>query len=222
MRDRQGYGTQEQDLAEYAARSGVRAFKTHFAPPLLPFRKDVKYLVPMRSAADCALSMYHFLGKHAPEFCAYWGVSFDFNDLDQFLDGFYLPSRSWWRHYKAWWPLRHEPNVLMLHFRDLKEDLEGSIDRIAKFLGVEQTPEQRALAIEHCTFAWMKANETKVESGLHSRIRAILPGGMVREGACGSGERALSAEQLARIEAVSQLELSPELHEYSNNGGPLP
>ena len=35
----------------------------------------------------------------------------------------------------GWWPLRDKPNVLMLHFSDMKKDHEGSIRKIADFLG---------------------------------------------------------------------------------------
>lgn len=37
---------------------------------------------------------------------------------------------------QGWWPHRHHPNVLMIHFADMKKDLKGIVAKIAKFLGM--------------------------------------------------------------------------------------
>ena len=36
----------------------------------------------------------------------------------------------------SWWPLRHEKNVLLMHFADMKRDLSGAIRKVADFLGI--------------------------------------------------------------------------------------
>ena len=35
----------------------------------------------------------------------------------------------------GWWPLRHEPNVLLLHYADIKRGGAKVLRRIADFLG---------------------------------------------------------------------------------------
>ena len=65
----------------------------------------------------------------------------------------------------AWWPLRDAPNVLMLHFNGMKEDHEGSLKRIAAFLGCDgMAPDAWARVVEYTSFPWMKKEESKFEA----------------------------------------------------------
>ena len=50
----------------------------------------------------------------------------------------------YWKYVKQWWPMRDEPNVLLLHYSDVKRDLAGAVSRIASWLGVELTDDERA------------------------------------------------------------------------------
>ena len=47
-----------------------------------------------------------------------------------------LRADAWYGYVKGWWPLRDEPNVLLVHFSDLRRNLKGEIERIAK-VGLE-------------------------------------------------------------------------------------
>ena len=62
----------------------------------------------------------------------------------------------------AWWPLRHEPNVLLLHYADLKREPEASVRRIAEFLGFDVPDAQWPAILEYTSFPWMKAHEEQV------------------------------------------------------------
>ena len=37
---------------------------------------------------------------------------------------------------------RHDPNVLYLHYANVRKDLKGSVEMIADFIGVELSPEE--------------------------------------------------------------------------------
>jgi hypothetical protein len=50
------------------------------------------------------------------------------------------------------------PNILFLHFANLKKDLPGEIRRIAEFLNIEIEPNKFDLIVEKCTFKYMKKN----------------------------------------------------------------
>ena len=39
-------------------------------------------------------------------------------------------------HIQSWWNYRHLPNILFVHYNDLKENLTGEIRRIADFLAI--------------------------------------------------------------------------------------
>ena len=43
---------------------------------------------------------------------------------------------SFWEHVQGWYNARHLPNMLLVHFNDLKADLPEQMRRIAAFLGI--------------------------------------------------------------------------------------
>src|SRR5690606_28185926 len=43
-------------------------------------------------------------------------------------DGY--PLWPFWAHIRSWWKLRSQDHVLLLHFDDLKRDIEGSIVKV--------------------------------------------------------------------------------------------
>lgn len=49
--------------------------------------------------------------------------------------------RSSLAHVQSFWDMRHTGNVVMLHYQDLRSDLEGEMRRLAAQLGIE-TPEE--------------------------------------------------------------------------------
>ena len=80
--------------------------------------------------------------------------------------------------------------MLLVHFADLKADMEGEIRRIADFLGIEVAADRWPAIVEHCAFDWMKANaakaaplggvfwdggaETFINKGTNGRWREVL------------------------------------------------
>merc|ERR1712023_361977 len=61
---------------------------------------------------------------------------------------------------RSWWEFRHEPNVLMLHFKNLKDDLPGEVAKIAGFLEINASS-YMDVVLEKASFAYMKKNEDK-------------------------------------------------------------
>ncbi len=63
--------------------------------------------------------------------------------MDQFLFEFWLArgqaptpmqNASHWHNLASWWPHRHSPDVLWLHYEDLQADLPACVKLIAEFL----------------------------------------------------------------------------------------
>ena len=82
----------------------------------------------------------------------------------------------------GWWPLRNKPNVLMLHFNDMKADHEGTIRKIAAFLGFKPTAEQWPRVLEYTSFPWMKVRvrgrgRVRVRVGVTVRVRVRVAAG---------------------------------------------
>merc|ERR1719378_1558912 len=73
----------------------------------------------------------------------------------------------------------------MLHFNDMKQDHDGTVRKIADFLGFAPTEEQWPKVLEYTSFEWMKAHEEKFEVGTLLPFPLIEKGGMVRKGQSG-------------------------------------
>jgi hypothetical protein len=173
-----------------------RAFKTHSAPPALPFVKDgaeqdVKYIVVFRNPEEALVSFRPFLAQHADEWFDLWQMPRQAMSRPDF-PSFYseiIDSRgmqgAFFGFLKAWWPLREEKNVLFMHFSDMKRDHQASIGKIAKFLGIEPTPDQWPAILEYTSFPWMKRHEDKFEAGTAGKVRILKSGAMIRKGEAG-------------------------------------
>jgi aryl sulfotransferase len=62
----------------------------------------------------------------------------------------------------TYWSLRDQPNVLFVHYDDLKADLEKEVRRIARFLGVSIEEKHMSGILERCSFQWMKKNSDRI------------------------------------------------------------
>ncbi len=61
---------------------------------------------------------------------------------------------------RSWWAIRDLPNVHLVHFQRLKDDMPGEIRRIAAFLDIAVNEATWETILRHCSFAYMKANAT--------------------------------------------------------------
>ena len=141
------------------------------------FRDDVKYVIVMRNPEEAVVSFKPFIEAHNPKLWELWGAAemrdkFVKPTFQQFFDECVLPgfpnmppeavppggllTMLFFGFVNGWWPLRNKPNVLMLHFNDMKADHEGTIRKIAAFLGFAPTAEQWPRVLEYTSFPWMK------------------------------------------------------------------
>jgi hypothetical protein len=211
-----------------------RAFKTHSAPTTLPYRApgsgvDVQYVVVLRNPDEVLASFYPFVQAHADEWFALWGMDkqqFLPPDLSSFFEGFgkqMLPN-ALFGFLAGWWPLRHAPNVLLMHFADMKRDHAASVRQIADFLGFEPTAEQWPAILEYTSFAWMKRHEHKFELRHAADVPILDPGAMVRKGRIGAAEEdGVTADMAAELEALGREALPDEqAFKWLYQGGALP
>jgi aryl sulfotransferase len=189
-----------------------RIFKTHAAPGMLPYQApdsgaDVQYVVVMRNPDEVLASIYPFISSHAADWLSLWGIDkaeFVPPDIHICYEEFAKPmlGGGLFGFLAAWWPLRLEPNVLLVHFSDMKRDHEGSVRRIADFLGFTPTEEQWRDILEYTSFPWMKQHEHKFELRQVAHVPVLDPGAMVRKGQAGAAHEdgvtpAMSAELAA-------------------------
>ena len=190
--------TREQRLATFAAlpRDRRRVFKTHSPPGLLPYqkpgggRKDVRYVVVARNPDEAIASMHPFAHAHTHAWFDLWKLPREMFCKPSFATFYEDVARdlfppALFGFVAAWWALRHAKNVLLLHFSDMKADHEGSVRRIARFLGFRPTAKQWPRILEYTSFAWMKAHEHKFELRTVAPVPILDSGAMVRRGRVG-------------------------------------
>ena len=90
------------------------------------------------------------------------------------------PFWPFWDNVRSWWAIKHRPNVMLVHYQDLKRDLVGEMLRIAEFLDIDVNAACFPAMVEHCSFDWMKANAINttapgVDAEAADLLREILP-----------------------------------------------
>jgi aryl sulfotransferase len=210
-----------------------RAFKTHSAPEVVPYQRpgagpDVRYVVVVRNPEEAIASVLPFLRAHSDEWFDLWQVpkeALAAPDLETFVaETGELFVALVFGFVAGWWPLRHESNVLLLHFADLKADHEGSVRRVADFLGFAPTDAQWPAVLEYTSFAWMKAHEDKFEARTVAVIPFLEPGGMVRKGKVGASAEDGVTEAIAEQVAERGRRFLPDeqAFEWCYRGGSVP
>jgi hypothetical protein len=192
-------------------RAEPRAFKTHLTWDEIP--KGGRYIYVARDPRDALVSFYHFFEGWMFE---PGSISLDVFAREMFVQG--TKSGRYWDHVRGYWPLRHEPHVLMLCFEDMQHDLAATVQRVATFLGLPADPAHLAVATEQASFAFMKAHERKFDDHLlRATVDPLLglpPGGTttkVRAGRAGDHARVLVPALVAELDAIWQDELAGPL-----------
>jgi aryl sulfotransferase len=119
-------------------------------------------------------------------------------------DGF--PFWPFWENVRSWWETRHLPNVMLVHFADLKRDAAGQIRRIADFLDIPINDARWPAILEYCSFDWMKKNATKSVplGGAFWDAGAQV---FIHKGVNGRWAETLTAEESAQYERRAVAEL---------------
>ena len=213
-----------------------RAFKTHSAPPMIPYIEpgpnapDVKYVVVLRNPEEAIVSLKPFFEGHTQAFYDSWKVSKAEMTRATFVE-FYsevlaqIPTVDMFFGFlAAWWPLRNKPNVRLFHFTELKNEPERVIPAIAEFLGLSPTKEQWPRVLEYCSFKWMKEHQEKFEIQHLLGFPMLETGAMVRKGAIGAAkEDGMTPQIAAEIRAKgAEIIKNPKLLDWFYHGGPRP
>lgn len=108
-----------------------RVYKSHASWYDIP--KGCRYICSFRHPYDAFLSFYRFFegwlfepGTISLETLMHWRWPRD--EVD---------SQGYWYHLISWWEQRHNPDVLLLCYENMKADLAGTVRKIAHFMGIE-------------------------------------------------------------------------------------
>ena len=148
-----------------------RVMKSHLPADSLPLEPCVRYLYIAREPADVVWSWY----RHHHEFTdeAYEklnstpgrvGPPLERPDSDfqayfhRWLREDGHPFHPYWSNVGSWWARRHEPNIRLIHFADLRRSLGVELRRLADFLHLQPSSESWQRILRHCSLEHMKAN----------------------------------------------------------------
>eukprot|EP00794_Sanderia_malayensis_P014884 gene14884-16429_t len=159
--------TMEEMLARLDSMPANRVIKSHLHLELLPPKllDKCRTIFCLRNPKDTIVSYYHH--EKLIEFLSFVG---DFeSNFNLFMDDLVQYS-SYWRYTVDAWKLKDHPNVCLLFFEDMKQDLQSAIKKVASFLDKELTDAQVKSLEDHLSFKSMKECSGTVEDGKKSGI----------------------------------------------------
>ena len=163
----------EVKLTAVEAQDFRRFVKTHLPVDALVFSQKAKYIYIARDGRDVLWSLFN----HHTSANDFWYQAINETpglvgppigkptaDIRQYyhewLDDDGYPFWSFWENIRSWWEIRHLPNVNLIHFQALKDDMPGEMRKIAAYLDIPIDQSKWDDIVEHCTFDYMKKNAT--------------------------------------------------------------
>lgn len=220
----------EVKLPAVEAQTHRRFIKTHLPVDALVFSPEAKYIYIGRDGRDVLWSMYNHHSRANAEFYRVLNetpglvgdpIAPPPASIRQYyhdwLDRDGHPFWPFWENIRSWWKIRNLPNVLLVHFADLKADMPGQIARIAEFLGIEVPEDRWAAILEHCSFDYMKRNAAK-----SAPLGGIFWDGgaetFIHKGTNGRWRDVLTQEESARYDRRATQKLGIEAADWLANG----
>ena len=214
-----------------------RFLKSHLPFDTLPVYEGVKFVHVARDGRDAAMSFHNHKLNYTDEVLKEIGTiladdpKFDadvtrpdpdpaqhFHDwLQGEEDHIGDPLCGFWHMERSYWEVRDEPNMLLVHYADMKKDLEGEMRRIADFLDIETDEALWPKLVEAAQFDAMKSRaEELMPSAGH-----IWQGGgntFLNKGTNGRWRGVFNQEDLDDYDARVKKEFSPELAQWIEKG----
>lgn len=224
------FPSEEKRLATLEAQTHRRFFKTHLPVDALVFSPKAKYLYIGRDGRDVLWSLYNHhlnfkkeviqsldkvtervgppLGEVSVSVLKYYR---------EWLTENGYPWWPYWAHIRSWWNIKDLPNVMLLHFADLKADMPAEIRRIGTFLDISIKEAKWNKILEHCSFDYMKAHGEKIVPFGGS----LWKGGaktFMHKGINGRWRNVLTGEDIEQYEQLAREQLGAECANWLSMG----
>ncbi|MEX2130244.1 MAG: sulfotransferase domain-containing protein [Pseudohongiellaceae bacterium] len=224
------------ELAE--SQSHRRFLKSHLPYDALPLYEGVKVIHVARDGRDAAMSFHHHKINYTPEIMErmsqlnvedprfgtpYWktdpdpAVHFHAWLTDGNEDHLGDPTCGFWYLENSYWKERSDPDLLLLHYADLKKDLDGEMRRIAAFLDIPIDESLWPKLVDAARFESMKNKAAE----LMPNAGQIWQGGgntFLNKGVNGRWRGVLDPADLALYDERVKQEFSPELARWLEFG----
>jgi aryl sulfotransferase len=217
-------------MAMLEAQTHRRSLKTHLPLDALVYSPKAKYIYVGRDGRDAIWSLHNHEINFTDQAYAMMNdrpdrigprIERPTSDIVRYyhdwLDHDGGPYWPFFPHVQGWWNYRHLPNLLLVHFNDLKKDLPGEMRRVAKFLGIEIEESLWPTLVEHCTFDYMR-NTAPV---LGPMGEGIFQGGtktFINKGTNGRWRDVLSAADVEKYERIVKEKLTPDCAHWLATG----
>ena len=225
------------DLARLESQTHRRSIKSHLPLDSLPLYDGVKYIHVARDGRDACWSFHNHQLGFKPEFMMQQlgpppagtppRPPTPADPRDFFLAwlaqaeadvtegaGSDLPYCEFENTY---WSERKRPNLLCVHYNDLKADLGGEMRRISRFLEIDTPESLMPQLVQAATFENMKAQG----EALLPDLRQSFDTGSERflnKGTNGRWKDVLTPDDLARYDALIRRKLSPSAARWLEHG----
>ena len=241
--DARFHGPKELVAKACAELEGQRFLKSHLPFDGLPYWPEAKYVVVCRDARDVFMSLLNHYG-------AYTDFAYNlFNDMPGRV-GEPMPRcpedpRELWRgwmtrgwfdwesegypfwsnlhHTATYWPHRHLPNVMLLHYNDMLADLDGAVRKLAAYCAIPADDALIARVVGQTTFANLKKSAIEAEKD-GPDMPEVFAGGQktfFNKGTNGRWRDVLTDEDLELYEDAKQRVLEPDCARWLEEGGEI-
>ena len=224
-------------INQLEAQEHRRCIKSHLPLDGIPYFPQVKYVVVGRDARDVFMSMWNHYSNYIPSVydalnSSPGRVGDSFPDCSEDIRAFWQGwiSRGWfdWEtegypfwsnlyHTQTWWNYRHLPNILLVHYNDLLQNLQGEIRRIADYLNIQISEALLASVADAVKFSSMKQSAEQIVPYTH----AIFKGGpqtFINKGTNGRWRDILTEHDLQLYKAAIARELTAECAKWLEKG----
>jgi aryl sulfotransferase len=226
--------SRDEVYAQLAAQEHRRIIKTHLPLREIPIDPRATYITVGRHPLDSALSLYHqnnnkVLGgldgaRPRPEerprpspSARDWLLQWIDTAPGPHVHYHYLAEML--RHLSAAWSLRHEPNVVLVHYADLSANLAAEMRGLAARLDISVPEAAWPDLVQAATFTQMQANPDHfIPPGIAMKDNASF----FRSGVSGQGRALLTGAELgryhARVARLAPQDLLAWLHHNEGHG----
>ncbi len=183
-----------------------RAMKSHSPADAIPWYPQAKYITVARDGRDAFMSWCNHVERMKMiDVLNEQAVKEGLPPMKKFTGDYHAFFKDWLEENNffdvvgSYWARRNEPNLLFVHYNDMKADLGAEMRRVAKFLDIE-IPEAKWPAVIHrCTFEAMRDVEPEAD---HMQM-AFKDGvkGFIFKGTNGRWRDVLTDEEVAAYKA---------------------
>jgi aryl sulfotransferase len=228
----------EEVLPIIEAQTHRRFLKSHLPLDALPIYDEVRYIHVARDGRDACMSLLNHFNAFTPEaLAAFDRIGQSDETINQSFPRLPNTEREFFLHWigdrsddptarlsdfffaleRSFWSERRRPNLLLVHYNDLKADLSGEMKRIAEFLGITTPQSLWPQLVEAASFEAMKrdggtlmahaerhfvgGHQTFFYKGINNRWRGVL-----------------TDADLELYERKTKAELSPALIRWLSDG----